>query len=322
MSEKKLLRNIGEIDDKFIEESAPKRKDKISIYKWVGVAAGICVVCTLAVLISKGIGSTKNNNGDKVKNDIDNPVIEDNHQEHNEMAVEPSYAPDEPVDNATQNGETIPCDNPEYMVEVTFTVKDSDGNPMKNIAYHLEFVSGEKGNYQPGQGITDSTGTFTRKVHPNAEYVLYLQKKNAVIYADYQRYPEHKEIVYEEAAINIKVDEAFSMDIVWDDEKTTVSSPKSQMNIDVTDLYEGPYEDVFFQLISEYGAQIQIGYLEDDGIIIWKDGYDGWYYLQLQMFEDTEHGDSLTMNKSYRVELEDGKIIVDKDWDGKMEVLE
>jgi len=41
MSEKKLLRNIGEIDDKFIEESAPKRKDKISIYNKVLQETGL-----------------------------------------------------------------------------------------------------------------------------------------------------------------------------------------------------------------------------------------------------------------------------------------
>ncbi len=466
MKEDKLLRVVGDIEDKYIEEAAPKRKSNKRVVRWLSIAASICIICMLGVIIyvmndnritdneykgnveigekdevrvpetgkledidvieRKGFPYYIYNGDGKYKriyedldisknmsieelvnkwlelNNISNTTIKEIQVEHiplkeetviidgfeyvqattakniydihfdgeelteelfiglintvaeyrpkekigapfiniyvndkeieiseakNELgytniAIEVEMDEDSTSDN-TNVGEKLPCDNPEYMVNVTFTVKDENGNPMKNIAYHLEFVAGEEGHYQPGQGLTDTTGTFTRKVHPNAEYILYLQKKNALVYADYQRYPEHKEIVYEEMAIRIKVEEGFTREIVWEKEEITVKEkPESQMLLDVSHIYEGPYEDVFLQLISGYGAQIQIGYLENNGTILWNDGYRGWYYLQLQKFEDTENGDSLLMNKSYRVFIEDGDITVDEDWDGEMIVLE
>lgn len=214
------------------------------------------------------------------------------------------------------------AENGDYKVDISFIVKDEAGNPMKNIAYHLEFVSGEKGSYQPGYGITDSTGEFTRSVHPNATYILYLQKKNAVVYSSYEKWTTYESVVYEELTLRIDVDGSFTKEIIWDEDQVIkVAKPQNSVTIDVTQMYTGSYEDVFVQLISEYGSQIQLGYLNDDGSIVWSESQDGSYYLQLQWFDKANDGE-LTHTESYKIIIKDGAITVDDEWDGEMMILE
>ncbi len=212
--------------------------------------------------------------------------------------------------------------NPEHMVDISFVVKDENGKAMKNIAYRLEFVSGEKGNYQPGKGITDSSGEFTRSVHHNAVYILYLQKKNANIYSTFERWTSYEEYIYEELPIRIEVDDSFTREIIWTDEDVIyICEPKNAIIIDVTQIYTGSYKDVFVQLISDYGSQLQLGYLGADGKMIWNESQNGWYYLQLQWF-DKANDDKLVHSESYRIRIKDGEITVDDEWDGEMRVYE
>lgn len=212
--------------------------------------------------------------------------------------------------------------DPEEMVDISFVIKDETGKAMKNIAYRLEFVSGEKGNYQPGKGITDSTGKFTRSVHPNAVYILYLQKKNANIYSTFERWTSYEEYIYEELPIIIEVDGSFTKEIIWKDEDVIdICEPENAIIIDVTQIYTGSYEDVFVQLISDYGSQIQLGYLGADGKMIWNESQNGWYYLQLQWFDKSDGG-KLTHSESFKIDIEDGEITVDEEWDGEMKIYE
>ena len=283
MKEDKLLRVVGDIEDKYIEEAAPKKKSNKRFVKWLSVAASICIVCMLGVIIymmnDNGVTDNEykgtieigendelrvpetgkledievverkgfpyyiyNGNGKykRVYEDVDvaktmsiedvvtkwlelnalsnltikeievehipfkeetitidgyeyiqgttakniydiyfegeeltealiigliNTVSEYRPQEKSGLpfiniyinGVEKEISDDEgefgytniPVEveeevNDKDNELKLPCDNPEYMVNVTFSIKDENGNPMKNIAYHLEFVAGEE----------------------------------------------------------------------------------------------------------------------------------------------------------------------------------
>lgn len=190
------------------------------------------------------------------------------------------------------------------MVEVTITVKDEAGNPMKNIAYHLEYLSGEKGSYQPGYGITDSSGKFTRKAHPNAKYILYLQKVNAVSYTQ-----EIKASVYEEMIVNLNITETYETEIVWnEDDVVIVKEMENPATINITDIYDGNYEEVFLQLFTRTGGQVQLGYADDAGKYVWNDSVDGEYYLSLQVFDKTSEYDSIAYSQMFQIEIADRKV--------------
>lgn len=47
--EKKLLRALGQVDDRFLEEAAPKQRSHAWM-KWTALAACLCVVCLIAFL--------------------------------------------------------------------------------------------------------------------------------------------------------------------------------------------------------------------------------------------------------------------------------
>ncbi len=207
------------------------------------------------------------------------------------------------------------------MVDVTFVIKDKSGNPMKNIAYHMEYLSGEKGSYQPGYGITDASGTFTRSVHPGAVYILYLQKRNAVIYESYERWTTYEPHVYEEMIVRLEVREALTTEIVWDEEEVIkIAEAEKIVEINISEVYEGSCEDIFVQLISDYGTQIQLGYLSEDGEIEWKDGQDGNYYLTLQKFDKEK--DAVKFSKIYLIEIKDDEVVSIEEYNDEMMFLE
>lgn len=81
MNEKRLLKQIGEIDDKFVEEAntvhankGSKAKNKMVWIKWMSIAASICIIVATGLAIN-GSGLLQ---GDKSKPDIKiTPEIED-----------------------------------------------------------------------------------------------------------------------------------------------------------------------------------------------------------------------------------------------------
>jgi len=130
------------------------------------------------------------------------------------------------------------------------------------------------------------------------------------------------ECTYEELPIRIEVDDSFTREIIWTDEDVIdICEPKNAIIIDVTQIYTGSYKDVFVQLISDYGSQLQLGYLGADGKMLWNESQNGWYYLQLQWFDRTNN-DKLMHSESYKIRIKDSEITVDEKWDGEMKVYE
>ncbi len=222
------------------------------------------------------------------------------------------------MDIGSEGDENPWAENSEETVDISFVIIDEKGNPMKNITYSLEYVSGERGSYQPGYGITDSTGEFTRSVHPNATYILHLEKRNAVSYTN-----EIEPVVYEEMLVNLDVKEAFSKEIVWEEDKVTKINDRGEsITIDISDIYDGNREEIFLQLFTEEGGQIQLGYPDKDGKFIWYDGVDGNYSLTLQKFELISGESNIKYAKTYIVELKDGEMNIIKEQEGEIEILE
>jgi hypothetical protein len=196
------------------------------------------------------------------------------------------------------------AENGEEMVDVSFIITDRYGDPVSNIAYHIDYVSGEKGSYQPGYGITDSTGRFTRKLHPNATYTIYLEKQNAVSYT-YEITP----IVYERLSPTFEVTESCTKKFVWDN-PSLVNRSKNPVTITVPETVDGSYKDLFIQLFTESGGQLQLGYAESDGTFVWNDATDGNYHLNIQKFNQESEFDEIIYSKSYSISIKDGKMTI------------
>ncbi len=206
----------------------------------------------------------------------------------------------------------------EDMIDISFVVKDEDGNPMKNIVYSLQYISGEKGSYQPGYGITDCTGEFTRKVHPDAVYELHLQKRNQVSYIS-----DIEDVIYEELIVTMDVTEEFTKEIIWKEEDVIKSATRNNpVMIDISEIYEGNCEEVFLQLFTEDGGQIQLGYTDKRGEFMWYDGCSENVYLNVQVIKENGQDSSITYSKLYDVNIKNGRMNIVGEHRENFEILE
>lgn len=217
----------------------------------------------------------------------------------------PDRSADDNLSRADASEEWV--ENADEMVEMTFVVKDKQGNPVPNIACHIEYMSGEKGSYQSGYGFTDLTGTFTRKLHPNATYTIFLEKQNMISYTS-----EITPVVYERLTETFDVTVACEMHLLWD-EPIQLEERKNSVTIDFGQLISFrsfPLYGPLLQLFTENGGQIQLGYIEDNAgwgkeKFVWNDATDGKYYLSVLQF-DPDSSERLVYNETYYIEIKDG----------------
>ena len=150
--------------------------------------------------------------------------------------------------------------NEGISVDIKFSLKDENGNAMKNIVYYIEgSTTGEK--------IINSSGEIKLSVKTNNQYMLRLQKKNSIVYGMYGE----KANIYEEMVVCFDVQKGFEEELIWaTDCVTSFCEPTSKITVDITDIANAPYEDILVS-INKHGASYEIGYCENDGTIVWND---------------------------------------------------
>lgn len=195
-------------------------------------------------------------------------------------------------------------------VDVSFCLKDEAGNPLKNITYSIEYVSGERGKYNSDYGITDTTSEFNIKMHPNAQYILRLQKRNAIIKNGVEREgAKYDSVIYDEMTVYLDITEACTKEIIWEEENViNIRERNKPILIDLSKVYDVNSKSVWVELVTIYGTYIQLGY-PDDNKIHWYDGEDGEYFLCLHKMNETKEDVINTYKNAYRINIKEGKIV-------------